>query len=354
MKLRSITLGLTAAILSFSCGMQSAQAQKGKGLKVAFVSKEADNKVDVMIDGKLFTSFCWPENVYKPILYPVYTSAGTEITRGFPLKPRAGERNDHIHQVGIWLNYGNVNGLDFWGNGSTGERNPDGGVIKHLKIEKLSGGTGEGTIISSESWINPSGGELLAEKTEYHFIANGSVRIIDRITTLNATNKPVVMTDTKEGMFGIRVARQLELPSKDNGFLIDAQGNRSTVKISANEGVSGNYRSSEGVLGDAVWSTRAKWMDLYGTIGNEKISLVICDHPENPSYPTFWHARGYGLFAANPFGAKDFTVGKEELNYNITPGKPTIIRYRVIVNSGADLTDAEINAYSDDFAKKYK
>lgn len=354
MKLRSITLLLLAVILSFSCGMQSSQTKKGKGLKVAFVSKEADNKVDVMIDGKLFTSFCWPENVYKPVLYPVYTSAGTEITRGFPLKPRAGERNDHIHQVGIWLNYGNVNGLDFWGNGSSGKRSPNGGVVKHLKIDKISGGTGEGTIISSESWVNPSGEELLAEQTEYHFIANGSVRIIDRITTLNATNQPVLMADTKEGMFGIRVARQLELPSKDNGFVIDAQGNSSTVKISANEGVTGNYRSSEGVLGEAVWSTRAKWMDLYGTIGNEKISLVICDHPKNPSYPTFWHARGYGLFSANPFGAKDFTAGKEELNYTITPGKPAIIRYRVIVNSGADLTDAEINAYSDDFAKKYK
>ena len=119
------------------------------------------------------------------------------------------------------------------------------------------------------------------------------------------------MKDTKEGMFGIRVARQLELPSKDKAALIDAQGNLSTVKASANEGVTGNYRSSEGVTGEAVWSTRAKWMDLYGSIGNEKISIVICDHPKNPSYPTYWHARGYGLFAANPFGAKDFTQGKK-------------------------------------------
>jgi hypothetical protein len=333
--------------------VQPAQCQKGKALKVAFVNKEAEKKIDVMIDGKIFTSFFWPDNVYKPILYPVYTSTGTEITRGFPLKPRAGERNDHIHQVGIWLNYGNVNGFDFWGNGSTGKRSPNGGEIKHLNIEKLSGGKDQGTLISNESWLDPSGKELMTERTEYHFIGKGSVRIIDRITTLNATAGPVVMKDTKEGMFGIRVARQLELPSKDNAFLIDAQGNRSTVKASANEGVTGNYRSSEGVTGEAVWSTRAKWMDLYGSIGNEKISIVVCDHPKNQSYPTYWHARGYGLFSANPFGAKDFTNGKEELNFTINPGKPAVIRFRVIVNSGADLTDAEINAYASDFAKKY-
>ncbi len=353
MKLRSLILLCVAFILCLSISVQPAQCQKGKALKVAFVNKEAEKKIDVMIDGKIFTSFFWPDNVYKPILYPVYTSTGTEITRGFPLKPRAGERNDHIHQVGIWLNYGNVNGFDFWGNGSTGKRSPNGGEIKHLNIEKLSGGKDQGTLISNESWLDPSGKELMTERTEYHFIGKGSVRIIDRITTLNATAGPVVMKDTKEGMFGIRVARQLELPSKDNAFLIDAQGNRSTVKASANEGVTGNYRSSEGVTGEAVWSTRAKWMDLYGSIGNEKISIVVCDHPKNQSYPTYWHARGYGLFSANPFGAKDFTNGKEELNFTINPGKPAVIRFRVIVNSGADLTDAEINAYASDFAKKY-
>jgi hypothetical protein len=354
MKIRSLVIVLTGAILLTSFGIRPVMAQKDKALAVAFVSREAERKVDVMIGGTIFTSFCWPENVYKPVLYPVYTSAGTEITRGFPLKPRAGERNDHIHQVGIWLNYGMVNGIDFWGNGSTGKRSPNGGEVKHLKIEKLVDGKAEGVIVSDESWIDPSGKELMTEKTEYHFTGKGSLRMVDRITTLNATSGPVVMKDTKEGMFGIRVARQLELPSKDNVFLIDAQGNRSTEKASENRGVTGNYRSSEGITGEAVWSTRAKWMDLYGSIGNEKISIVVCDHPKNPSYPTYWHARGYGLFSANPFGAKDFTQGKEELNYTVTPGKPTVLRYRVIVNSGADLTDAEINRYAEEFAKKYK
>jgi hypothetical protein len=177
--------------------------------------------------------------------------------------------------------------------------------------------------------------------------------MIDRVTTLTATGKAVSMKDTKEGMFGIRVARQLELPSQEALNLTDARGNPETVKKMSNEGVSGSYKSSEGVTDEAVWGTRAKWMNLFGSIGHEKVSLVISDHPENLSYPTYWHARGYGLFCANPFGAKDFTKGKEELNYTIPAGKSITFRYRVIVHSGAHLTDAEINAYAADFAKKY-
>lgn len=324
-----------------------------QGSIVTFVTKESEKKVDIVIDGKLFTSYCWPDNVYKPILYPVLTSAGTEITRGFPLKPRKGERNDHIHQVGIWLNYGDVNGFDFWGNGYRGVKEPNGGEVKHLSFGELTGGKGEGVMKTKESWLDPSGKELLEENTEYHFIARGSMRIIDRITTLTAGKNPVLMKDTKEGMFAIRVARQLELPSNEALILIDENGNPGKEKVISNEGITGNYRSSEGVTGEEVWSTRAKWMLLSGTIGEEKISLAICDHPKNQSYPTYWHARGYGLFSANPLGWSDFTKGKETLSFSIPSGKSTTFRYRVIIDSGTHLTDNEINELANEFADRY-
>ena len=354
MKIRSISIVLLAVLSFTACGQRSNTHNQGsKDSKVTFVKHEKEQSVDIMVDGKLFTSYWWPDSVYKPIFYPILTADGTPITRGFPIKARAGERRDHMHQVGNWLNYGNVNGYDFWGNGSEGKRNVNGGQIKHLSIGELSEGNGEGSMVTTASWIDPAGKELLAEKTVFHFIAKGSIRIIDRIATLTATGEAVLFKDTKEGSFGIRVARQLELPSKEDITLTDAQGNPTTVKAMSNEGVTGNYRSSEGVTGEAVWSTRARWMDLYGSIGNEKISLVICDHPKNLSYPTYWHARGYGLFAANPFGAKDFTAGKAELNYSIPSGKSLTLRYRIIVSSGNHLTNAEINGYADDFASKY-
>ena len=154
-------------------------------------------------------------------------------------------------------------------------------------------------------------------------------------------------------MFGIRVARQLELSSEDEITLYSADGQPTKVKEISNEDISGNYRSSEGGTGLDVWGTRAKWMDLYGNIGDEKISLVICDHPKNPSYPTYWHARGYGLFAANPFGWNDFTKGKEQLDFSIPAGQSVTFRYRVIISSGIHLNDIDINAFANDFALKY-
>jgi len=291
----------------------------------------------------------------KPVLYPVMTSEGTEITRGYPLKPRAGERVDHPHHIGIWFNYGDVDGFDFWNNSDAiaADKKNGYGTVKHMKINQLKEGNGEATMVTTESWIDPSGKELISEKTEYHFIAKGKTRIIDRVSTLTATGKTVSMKDNKEGMIAIRVARQLELPSKDEVIMTDAQGNPTTVKKMSNDGVSGSYRSSEGIKDDAVWSTRAKWMDLNGIIGNEKIAVVICDHPKNQSYPTYWHSRGYGLFAANPLGWSVFTKGKETLNYSIPAGKSSTFRYRFIIQSGADLTDDEINGYADEFARKY-
>jgi hypothetical protein len=350
MKSISKTFFILTVFFSFSCGTRSGkQAQE----KLEFINLPAEKKIDILADGKLFTSFCWYDSVYKPILYPVCTSAGTEITRGFPLNPKPGESTDHRHQVGIWLNYGNVNGLDFWGNGSEGKWGVRSGEIKHLSIEKMAVENGKASLISNESWVDSTGNEILSERTEYHFMSSASTRIIDRITTLTATGDTVKFRDTKEGMFGIRVARQLQLPSREDIVLKEAKGGTTTVEAQSNDDITGNYRSSEGITGDAVWGTRAKWMDLFGTIGNELISLVVCDHPKNQSYPTYWHARGYGLFSANPLGTYDFTQGKETLNFMIPAGNSATFRYRVIVNSGADLTDSEINTYADDFAGKY-
>ena len=326
---------------------------QGQTIKVEFKNREAEHSIDILFDGKIFTSYCWPENVYKPILYPVYTSSGTAITRGFPLKPREGERNDHLHQAGIWLNYGKVNGLDFWGNGYRGYKEPGGGEIRHLKIESMGVGTNEAILTTIESWLNPKGRELLSEKTQYHFIAKGVLRIIDRITTLTAKDTTVVFSDTKEGMFGIRVARQLELPLNESVVLLDAEGKPSSQKVPAANGATGNYRSSKGITGEAVWGTRAEWMDLYGIIGNEMISIVVCDHPKNPGYPTYWHARGYGLFAANPLGWSDFTKGRETFNFTLKPGESATFRYRVIISSGNHLTDEEINGLKQEFYNKY-
>ncbi len=350
------TLILLLAIFAVSCNPgTSNKDRENENPKITFNENTTDKKLDVLVGGKLFTSFQWPENICKPVLYPIFSSEGTEITRGFPIHPKAGERADHPHQIGMWLTYGNVNGFDFWGNGSKGlgTKNDNGGIIKHIQFKNIKEGNGKASFSSIESWTDPVGNELLKEQTEYHFEAKDSVRIIDRITKLTASGNDVKMPDTKEGMFGIRVARQLELPSKGNMQIYNSDGTITRVTDSLNIGITGNYESSEGIIGEIVWGTRARWMNLNGSIGDEIVSIVICDHPENPNYPTYWHARGYGLFSANPLGVKDFTKGEENLSFSITADKSVTFKYRVIIYSGMILDKEIIDSYTNSFAQEY-
>lgn len=356
------TVFLAAASLASCTNPAPEQQQDGAqdsakagGPRVELTDNKAAQQVDVLVDGKPFTAYCYSDTLLKQILYPIYTEGGHFLTRGWPIKSRAGEHTDHPHQRGMWLNYGDVNGYDFWGNSYAipeRVRKTQKGTIKHVKIEKITSGNGQGTLVTDESWVSPYGNPLLAENTTYHFLTEGATRIIDRITTLTATDSAVTFGDTKEGMFAIRYNRHLHIPSNKPETFVDAEGNKTTVTPDSKD-ATGNYLSSEGVTGDSVWSTRAKWMDLYGNIEGEDVSVVICDHPRNFDYPTYWHARGYGLFSANPFGARDFTGGRLTVNYTLPQGQSLTFRYRVII-SPTHLTAEQINRYAGEFAEKYE
>ena len=142
---------------------------------------------------------------------------------------------------------------------------------------------------------------MLTETTTFVFSADKGERIIDRTTVLSAL-QDLSFEDVKDGFLGLRVAHELELPSAQPKTFTDDKGN--VTKVAEDTTVSGNYLTSEGKQGDSAWGTRAVWCLLYGKKNKDSISIAIIDHPSNPGYPTYWHARGYGLFAANPFGQK--------------------------------------------------
>ena len=159
----------------------------------------------------------------------------------------------------------------------------------------------------------------------------------------------VKFTDNKEGMFAIRVARELELPSDKPTKLMDSHGVITEVKEMDNTYVKGNYRSSEGIEGGEVWGTRGRWMKLSSEINGENVSLVIIDNPGNAGYPTYWHARDYGLFAANTLGQKIFSNGEKEMNFTLKKGESVTFKYRFVV-AGENLSDEQINKLADEYA----
>jgi hypothetical protein len=300
---------------------------------------EAAKRVDVTIDGKPFTSYIWPSTLKKPVLYPLRTAKGTLVTRGFPLDPRPGERVDHPHHVGMWLNHGDVNGLDFWNNSDAipAARAPKMGTIYQRTIVDAKSGATQGELVVETAWMTSDNKQLLKETTRFIFRGGADSRTIDRVTTLTALDQKVVFKDNKEAFFGMRVARGLEQPADKAEVFTDASGKATPVPVLDNTGVTGKYVSSEGKQGDDVWGTRGKWTMLGGTLAGEPITLAILDHPSNPGYPTHWHARGYGLFAANPLGDEVFK--EKPFNLTLEPGKSVTFRYRVLILGGASTPD---------------
>jgi hypothetical protein len=327
----------------------SSAGSAAKGVQVT--ADEAGKRVDITIDGQPFTSYIYPDTIKKPVLYPIRTSAGTLVTRGFPLEPRARERVDHPHHVGLWFNHGDVNGLDFWNNSDDipAARAPKMGTIRHKRVVEVKSGADRGDLAVEMDWVTHDGTPLLRETTRFVFRGSGTNRSIDRITTLTALDKEVVFRDNKEGVLGMRVARELEQPADKPEVFTDADGKATKVPVLDNAGVTGLYTSSEGLKGDKVWGTRGRWCMLNGNIGSEPITIAMLDHPSNPNSPTYWHARGYGLFSANVFGRKVFDPKQEELTLTLAPGKSVTFRHRVLVLDAAATADdieREFNAFS--------
>ena len=309
-------------------------AQQAKG-GVQVVRHDADRRIDVVIDGQPFTSYIWPEVLTKPVLYPLRTEKGTAVTRGFPLDPRPGERTDHPHHVGLWLSYGDVNGVDFWNNSTAlpPEQQAKMGRGRHVRVVAAESGANEGRLQVAIEWVMPDGSVALDEDTTFVFRGGAGQRIVDRATRLTARGTLVRFADNKEGFLGLRVARSLEHPSKEPATFTDAAGRATAMAVLDNTGVTGHYRSSEGEEGDDVWGTRGRFVALSGRLADEDVTVALFDHPANPGAPTYWHARGYGLFAANPLGQAVFSNGKDILNFTLAPGASATFKWRLAILS---------------------
>jgi hypothetical protein len=340
---------MVGVALMVGAGVGSSLAQ---GVRVT--ANEANRRVDITIDGKPFTSYIWPTSLKKPVLYPLTTDEGVTVTRGSPLDPRPGERVDHPHHAGLWFNYGNVNGFDFWNNSDAikvEDRHKMGSILQ-TKIVSTKSGTDRGELVVDSVWVTGENKQILDQTTRFIFSRREHTRVVDQVVTLKAIDR-AVFHDDKEGVLGLRVASWLESPDEKGGVYLDANGKPTQVEAGRTSGASGIYLTSEGVKGGAAWGTRGRWCSLTGHQGSNNVTIAMLDHPDNPGYPTYWHARGYGLFAANPLGRNIFDPKQPAFNFTIDKGQTATFRYRVLVISG-EASAAELNREADNFAADYK
>jgi hypothetical protein len=285
-------------------------------------TQQGKDKISVEIDGKPFTDFYIGPQAAKPYLHPLRTADGKVVTRGFPMVADIpGEAHDHPHHRGLWFTHGDVNGYDFWANEESqpGVGKGKGRVVLE-RVDKLAPGKKSGTISAGFAWKIPSGETLLLESRKMTFYSDPQLRTIDFDITLSPQQE-LKFGDTKEGMFAMRLAAPLEeaqpkdiVEPKRTGKMVNAQNKQGEKN---------------------VWGKRSEWLDYSGRIDGAVVGVAVFDHPSNPRYPTYWHARAYGLLAANIFGLHDFERDpSRDGSLSIRPGQPLRFRYRVIVHPG--------------------
>jgi hypothetical protein len=273
----------------------------------------AEGGAAVRIDGQLFAKYVVDFHG-TPIVWPILGPNGTPMTRPYPMDPSdKSERQDHPHHRSLWFNHGDVNGLSFW----------DRETIKHREFIALESGE-QGLIVTRNEWVAPDGKAILRDIRRLRFGADERGRWIDFTSTLTPAGGPVVFGDTKEGSFGVRVPDTMRVDAKQSGQIVN----------------------SDGLKNQDAWGERASWVDYHGPVNNEVLGIAIMNHPSSFRYPTFWHVRTYGLFAANPFGEKSFT-GTGDGSYTLAPGRSITLRYRLLFHRGDEKAAKVAEAFAE-------
>jgi hypothetical protein len=270
----------------------------------------------IEIDGKPFTDYLVLSGA-KPVLWPILGATGQPMTRAYPMGQLPGETKDHVHQRSLWFTHGDVSGVSFW------HENAKHGTIVHRGFAKVESGAAA-SLVAENDWVGPDGKTILTDERRLRFGADKDARWIDFDIVLKASFGPVTFGDTKEGTFGVRVAESMRVEAKTGGRIVNSRGQTD----------------------QAAWGRKASWVDYHGPVGGQTVGIAIMNHPGSFRFPTFWHVRTYGLFAANPFGRRDFPDGeKQDGSYTLPEGQSISLRYRVWLHKGDEKEGRVAAAY---------
>lgn len=231
-----------------------------------------------------------------------------------------GETDDHPHHHSLWFAHGNVNGLDFWTDRSLTNDKKDNRIV-HRGFVDPPGVQPVDRIISRNDWISEGKKICEDERTLVFGKRENGDRWIDFRVKLTASEGEIKLGDTKEGTFGVRVADSLSVDAKKGGRIVNSRGEANA----------------------AAWGRPAEWVDNSGPVAEETVGIAIFSHPTSFRPTCRWHARVYGLLAANPFGEREFFAeggprpadGKPlQGAYTLAKGDSLNFRYRVLLHRG--------------------
>jgi hypothetical protein len=298
-----------------------------------------NDRVRVEIDGRLFTEFVH-EGASRPYCYPILAADGTPLTRDFPFKQTPGEDTDHPWQKSLFFEHSFLNGVDFWNEagGDAGKSPKDkGNTVTDAVLEASSGNVG--VLRVHDKYVAPQGKLICTDERTLRFGADGDARFIDYEVTLHALpDEPLHIGDNKDGTMATRIAQWMTMPHKMKG---------------KETGGNGHIVTATGKRDGEAWGTRADWCDYHAEHNGNVYGIAIFDHPQNLRHPTWWMARDYGLFGANPFGVHDFepkTTQPHAGDYTVPAGGSLTLKYRFYFHPG-DEKDAKLAEKYAQYAK---
>ena len=276
-----------------------------------FHTEHTDTSLKVFDGETLITEY--RTNSRVPYLDPLLSPGGACLTRHWPMRDDAPtEEKDHPHHRAFWLSHGDVNGFDFWAWKGAGDPK-----IEHRGFSDSKAGGNSASFTVDLAWT--AGGKThLLEKRTYSFTKSDSDSLeIQVASLLTAAEVDVTFGDTKEGFIALRMDRSLRLKGPE---------------------AKGHIVNSEGLADMACWGKRANWVAFTGPDETGQPAVVaLMDHPSNLRHPTWWHARDYGLLAANPFGIHDFEGKPDKTlgNQILKKGDSLTFRYLVVLHHGS-------------------
>jgi hypothetical protein len=295
--------------------------------------KQGDKQIDVIIGGQPFTTYYFGGLTAKPYLMPLRTASGIVISRSFPVGNEISPADVKSpsfepHQRPLYFAHGDIDGLDFWAEQAFSkyyhEHGPHPyGRMTFVKMEQLTS-----SLLRARFNLLAPGGRPIAEETQtYEFRGDDRTRIIDCDFVVYANEGPVVFGDTKEGTFAVRLGPELSAP---HDHMINSNGAKGEP---------------------AIWGKQADWVAYTGTVSGKPVTVAAFDSPKSFRHPTTWHARAYGLVAANPFGLREFTKDEnKDGSWTVPEGKSLTFRYRVLIYDG-ELSPAQLAEFYRQYEK---
>ena len=313
------TVRLLAATLILLTLCAACAFAEPAGFAMDLKYKQADGAVDILRGTQVVARYVYNDTP-RPFIHPILSPAGLAVTRNYPMKEVAGEPIDHPHHRSMWIGFGDINGADFWTDGEKSGKI----VQKSIAFDPVSVDP-YWSIHTTNDWLLADGKKLLSDERKVAFYSCQYGLLIVTALTLNASECDLTFGDSKEGFFAMRVAPSIAL--KDG---------------------KGHILNSEGKKDADAWGQRARWVDYTGEVGGKTVGITMFDSHYNFGYPTYWHARDYGLLAANPFGGKAFSGDAEnESKFSIGYTSSAKFIYVVLIHDGK-LGAATINELADE------